>query len=215
MLEFKSPFTLKASNIKSASLSARLRMYDETPSYYNLTVTNGSGDALGTVTLTYSGAIAGGVYRLQLRDTSNCCCFSGLVYTPGCPPVSTPSTYTGDGGVIEPQPSGCEVDPPTPVTLTVDAAHSFFVISPSMPKIGDTGTVRVTVTNTGTTAYTGNVVINNPAGLTLTGPTITGSLDAGQTKEWLWQATINAAGTHTTTATANGVSDSYSTVATA
>jgi uncharacterized repeat protein (TIGR01451 family) len=300
-------------------------MYDETPSYYNLTVSNGSGDALGTVTLTYSGAIAGGVYRLKLVANDGCCCYSGLVYTPGCPPVSTPSTYTGDGGVIEPQPSGCcdltmtktmtpesvsvgatitttiaitntgsatqtavkvvDVVPaalgqhsavsgtvagtvaqlaaglvvgdilpgatatltftsvaltagtltntatagcasaqdtavitavaPPASTLTIDVNHTFLVISPSMPKIGDTGSVRVTVVNTSATDYTGNVVINNPAGLTLTGPTITGSLAAGQTKEWLWQATINAAGTHTTTATANGVSDSYSTVATA
>jgi uncharacterized repeat protein (TIGR01451 family) len=324
MIEFKSPFTLKASNIKSASLTARLRMYDETPHHYNLTVVNGTGDNLGTVTLTYSGAIAGGVYRLKLTAADGCCCYSGLVYTPGCPPVSTPSTHTGDGGVIEPVASGCcdltmtktmtpesvsvgatitttiaitntgsatqtavkvvDVVPAalgqhsavsgtvagtvaqlaaglvvgdilpgatatltfTSValtagtltntatagcasaqdtvviasivaepTLTINADHTFLVISPSMPKIGDTGTVRVTVTNTGTTAYTGNVVINNPAGFTLTGPTITGSLAAGQTKEWLWQATINAAGTHTTTATANGVSDSYSTVATA
>jgi len=105
MLEFASPFTLKASNIKSASLSARLRMYDETPSTYILTVANGTGDDLGTVTLTYSGAIAGGVYRLKLTDTAGCCCYSGLVYTPGCPPVSTPSTYTGNGGVMEPEPS--------------------------------------------------------------------------------------------------------------
>jgi hypothetical protein len=106
MLEFNpAGFSLKASNIKSASLSSRLRMYDETPSTYNLTVSNGTGTSLGTVTLTYAGTIAGGVYRLQLRDTSNCCCYSGLVYTPGCPPVSTPSTYTGDGGAMEPEAS--------------------------------------------------------------------------------------------------------------
>jgi hypothetical protein len=105
MIEFKSPFTLNAANIKSASLSARLRLYDETPSTYILTVANGTGDNLGTVTLTYSGAIAGGVYRLKLVTEDNVCCYSGLVYTPGCAPVSTPSTYTGNGGVMEPESS--------------------------------------------------------------------------------------------------------------
>jgi hypothetical protein len=105
MIEFTSPFTLKASNIKSASLSSRLRMYDETPSTYLLTVANGTGTNLGTVTLTYSGAIAGGVYRLKLIANDGCCCYSGLVYTPGCPPVSTSSTYTGDGGAMEPEAS--------------------------------------------------------------------------------------------------------------
>ena len=299
-------------------------MLDETPHHYALTVVNGTGANAGTVTLSYIGAIAGGVYRLQMTSTDGCCCYSGLVYTPGCPAVTIPGTYTGDGGKIDPIPSGCcdltmtktmtpesvsvgatvtttitvtntgsttqtavkvvDVVPAalgqhsavsgavagtvaqlaaglvvgdilpgatatltfTSValtagtltntatagcasaqdsvvvaavvvqpTLTVNAEHTFIVVSPSSPKIGTTGSVRITVVNTGTVDYTGNVVINNPAGFTLTGPTITGSLAAGQTKEWLWQATINAAGTHTTTATANGVSDSDSTVATA
>ena len=114
MLEFASPFKLKTGvQIKSASLSSRLRMYDETPSYYNLTVANGTGDNLGTVTLTYTGAIAGGVWRLRLTDTSNCCCYSGLVYTVGCPAVvmgngpDGGSLYTGNGGVMEPE-SSCD-----------------------------------------------------------------------------------------------------------
>jgi hypothetical protein len=98
-----------------------------------------------------------------------------------------------------------------PVTLTVDVEHSFFVISPSLPRVGDNGTVRVTVVNTGTVNYTGAVNITNPAGFTLTAPTVTGNLNAGQTKVWTWSATINAEGTHTTTATAGSVSDFYTT----
>lgn len=105
MIQFTAPFTLKATNIKSASLSARLRMYDETPHHYDLTVANGTGANAGTVTLSYTGAIAGGVYRLKLVDTSGCCCFSGLVYTPGCPPVTFPNTHDGNGGVTPPVPS--------------------------------------------------------------------------------------------------------------
>lgn len=106
-------FKLKASNIKSASLSARLRLYDETPSYYALTVANGTGANLGTVTLTYTGSIAGGVYRLKLTSLDGCCCYSDLVYTAGCPPVMSGngpnggSLYTGTAGVSEPEPS-CE-----------------------------------------------------------------------------------------------------------
>jgi len=114
MLEFNpAGFSLKAANIKSASLSARLRLYDETPHHYNLIVSNGSGDALGTVTLAYDGAIAGGVYRLKLVANDGCCCYSGLVYTPGCPAVvmgngpDGGSLYTGTGGVTEPEASGC------------------------------------------------------------------------------------------------------------
>lgn len=114
MYEFKpTGFKLKASNIKSASLSARLRLYSETPHHYNLTVSNGTGTNQGTVTLTYAGAIAGGVYRLKLISNDGCCCYSDLVYTPGCPAVvmgngpDGGSNYSGTGGVPEVIPS-CE-----------------------------------------------------------------------------------------------------------
>lgn len=99
-----------------------------------------------------------------------------------------------------------------PVTLTLDVEHSFIVISPSLPRVGDSGTVRVTVVNTGTVNYTGAVNITNPAGFTLTAPTVTGNLNAGQTKVWTWTATINAIGTHTTIATAGSVSDFTTTI---
>jgi hypothetical protein len=99
-----------------------------------------------------------------------------------------------------------------PVTLTIDVEHSFLAVSPALPKVGDNGTVRVTVENTGTVNYTGPVNITNPGGLTLSAPIITGGLNAGQTKVWTWNATINAVGTHTTIATAGSLSDFATTI---
>ena len=105
MIQFTSPFTLKASPIKAAHLEAKLSAYDHTPSVYTLTIVNGTGANAGTVTLTAPAMVCGGVYRLRLTGLDGKCCYSGLVYTTGCPPVTIPGTYSGDGGVIPPVPS--------------------------------------------------------------------------------------------------------------
>ena len=93
----------------------------------------------------------------------------------------------------------------------MNVTHSFTVISPSPVRVGNTGTVRVTVTNPGTTDYAGDPVITLPSGFTVTSTEVTGSLAAGQTKEWVFQVTANSAGTWTTTSTIAGASDSDST----
>jgi hypothetical protein len=102
MREFINPFVVKGPPIKSASLGARMRMHDNTPNAYQLTVVN---NANGTATLTAPAIVCGGVYRLRLTGLDGKCCYSGLVYTAGCPPVTIPGTYSGDGGVTPPVPS--------------------------------------------------------------------------------------------------------------
>lgn len=109
MREFKSPFTIGAPPLKAAHLEAKLQMYNHTPTVYNLAITNNPD---GTATLTAPTIVCGGVYRLRLTSMDGKCCYSGLVYTDGCPPVTMGSagatgTHTGDGGVTEPAPSGC------------------------------------------------------------------------------------------------------------
>lgn len=101
---------------------------------------------------------------------------------------------------------------PAQAVLSINVDHTFIVISPSPVRVGNTGTVRVTVTNSGTAAYTGpDPVISNPSGFTITSQSTSGSLAAGQSKEWLFNATANAVGTWTTAATIAGKSGSYST----
>lgn len=96
--------------------------------------------------------------------------------------------------------------------LTIDVTHSFVVVSPSPVRVGDTGTVTVTVTNTGDANYTGaNPTINIPSGFTVTSQSVSGNLNAGQTKTWTFQVTANAAGSWTTTASVSGKSDSATT----
>lgn len=102
MREFINPFVVKGPPIKSASLGARLRMYDHTPNSYTLTVVNNTN---GTTTLTAPAMVCGGVYRLKLIALDGKCCYSGLVYAVGCPPVTIPGTYDGNGGVEPPVPS--------------------------------------------------------------------------------------------------------------
>jgi hypothetical protein len=87
-------------------------------------------------------------------------------------------------------------------TLAITASHAFVVVSPSPVKVGNTGSVTVTVSNTGTGNYTGaDPVITLPAGFTVTSQTVTGNLTAGQTKTWSYSVTANSVGSWTTTAT--------------
>jgi hypothetical protein len=116
------------------------------------------------------------------------------------------------GGGINPAP------PPEPppdqqtAKLTIDVQHTFVVVSPNPVTVGNTGTVTVTVTNTGTANYTGaNPTINIPSGFTVTSQSVSGNLNAGQTKTWTFEVTANAAGNWTTTASVSGKTDSATT----
>jgi uncharacterized repeat protein (TIGR01451 family) len=145
MIEFKSPFVIQAPPLKAAHLEAKLSAYDHTPSVYTLAIVN---NANGTATLTAPAIVCGGVYRLRLTGLDGKCCYSGLVYTNGCPPVTIPGTYTGDGGKIDPIPSGC-----CDLTMTK-------TMTPESVTVGATITTTIVVTNTGSTTQTAVKVID-------------------------------------------------------
>lgn len=103
-------------------------------------------------------------------------------------------------------------DQPT-AKLEINVQHTFVIVSPAQVTVGLSGTVVVTVTNTGSAAYTGaSPTINLPTGFTVNSQNVSGSLAAGQTKTWTFDVTTNAVGTWTTTAYIGSKSDSDSTI---
>lgn len=107
MKKFTSPFILSAPHpITSARLESRMHL--GAPTHIELTVANNT-PAVGQATLTApAGSFPACSTPMRLRVTSNCGCWSMLVDVPDCQAPTAPGTFDGDGGVIDPIPSGCD-----------------------------------------------------------------------------------------------------------
>jgi hypothetical protein len=108
MREFKEPFSLKAKNVTSASLKAKIcgKVYN-----IPLVIGNGTGSAEGNALLTLpqdSPVLAKGVYQMHIK--ADCGCFTLKTYV-DCPApkdhtsVYTPTTTNGGATIGQPIPS--------------------------------------------------------------------------------------------------------------